>query len=170
MPLGGCCSLCCAADGKNIARSKHKLCVCFWNGDRGPFWVKWEPRYPCQPLTLTLHHRPFRARTANSTRRPQQRPLADWQPRANAADPAILDRLVHNAHRLELVGECFRRVRPSRQKIAEESLTRRQPKRQLSKRQRARTSVIIPVQVARHAGMALWSESARWMPSLLRMG
>ena len=43
---------------------------------------------------------------------------------------AILDRLVHNAHRIELAGESLRRVRPSREKIADENLTRQQPKRQ----------------------------------------
>ena len=30
---------------------------------------------------------------------------------------AILDRLVHNAHRIELAGESLRRVRPSREKL-----------------------------------------------------
>jgi hypothetical protein len=37
---------------------------------------------------------------------------------------AILDRLVHNAHRIDLAGESLRRVRPSREKTADESLTR----------------------------------------------
>ena len=61
-----------------------------------------------------------------------QLPADRWHQVVN--DPtyadAILDRLVHNAHRIELAGESLRRVRPSREKIADESLTRQQPKRQ----------------------------------------
>ena len=61
-----------------------------------------------------------------------QLPVDRWHHVVN--DPtyadAILDRLVHNAHRIELAGESLRRVRPSREKIADENLTRQQPKRQ----------------------------------------
>ncbi len=51
---------------------------------------------------------------------PSQLPVDRWHHVVN--DPtyadAILDRLVHNAHRIELAGESLRRVRPSREKIA----------------------------------------------------
>ena len=61
-----------------------------------------------------------------------QLPVDRWHHVVN--DPtyadAILDRLVHNAHRIDLAGESLRRVRPSREKTADESLTRQQPKRQ----------------------------------------
>ena len=61
-----------------------------------------------------------------------QLPVDRWHHVVN--DPtyadAILDRIVHNAHRIELAGESLRRVRPSREKIADENLTRQQPKRQ----------------------------------------
>jgi DNA replication protein DnaC len=61
-----------------------------------------------------------------------QLPVDRWHQVIN--DPtyadAILDRLVHNAHRIDLAGESLRRVRPSREKTADESLTRQQPKRQ----------------------------------------
>ena len=61
-----------------------------------------------------------------------QLPVDRWHQVVN--DPtyadAILDRLVHNAHRIELAGESLRRVRPSREKITDENLTRQQPKRQ----------------------------------------
>ena len=61
-----------------------------------------------------------------------QLPVDRWHQVVN--DPtyadAILDRLVHNAHRIDLAGESLRRVRPSREKTADESLTRQQPKRQ----------------------------------------
>ena len=60
-----------------------------------------------------------------------QLPVDRWHHVVN--DPtyadAILDRIVHNAHRIELAGESLRRVRPSREKIADENLTRQQPKR-----------------------------------------
>ena len=74
-----------------------------------------------------------------------------WQPVVN--DPtyadAILDSLVHNAHRIELAGESLRRVRPSSEKLQMKASTRQQPKRNdRSARSPHHHGGIIPLQVA----------------------
>lgn len=64
--------------------------------DRHDFWEICEDRYQTRPMILTL-----------------QLPVARWHEQTGdptAAD-GILDRLVHNAHRIEMQGESMRKKR-----------------------------------------------------------